>query len=335
MEQITSFKALRISIEEDRVIKCIEDMHINDLPDGDVLIKVHYSSLNYKDALSAAGNKGITKKYPHTPGIDAAGTVVQSRAFEFSPGDEVVCMGYDLGMNTCGGFGQYIRVPAQWVIKKPENLTLMDTMKLGTAGFTAAQCVSAIQEYGLGPDSGPILVTGATGGVAVISALLLAKLGYAVHGLTGKNIEPQVQRELGYLSLIDRAKGLEGSEKLLLKEQWAGVVDTVGGEILANAVKATMYDGVVTSCGNAFSGELPLTVYPFILRGVHLIGIYSANCPMEKRLKIWDKLAGPWKLDTLDTITHIITLEELPFTIEQMLSGKTTGRTVVRLWEEL
>lgn len=334
MEKDTTFRALRIFMEGSQVRKCIEDMHINELPEGELLIKVHYSSLNYKDALSASGNKGVTKKFPHTPGIDAAGTVVESDVSPFSPGDEVVCMGYDLGMNTYGGFGQYIRVPAEWVMKKPGNLTLMDTMRFGTAGFTAAQCVSAIQEYGLAPDKGPILVTGATGGVAVISALLLKQLGYEVHGLTGKVIEPNVQREFGYASILERAKGLKGSEKLLLKEQWAGVVDTVGGEILANAVKATMFDGVVTSCGNAFSGDLPLTVYPFILRGVHLVGIYSANCPMDKRLKIWDKLAGPWKLEGLDRITHVIPLEELPLTIDQMLAGKTTGRTVVRLWEE-
>ncbi|WP_028579681.1 YhdH/YhfP family quinone oxidoreductase [Desulfogranum japonicum] len=314
--------------------RSIEKRFLDDLPAGEVLIRVIYSSLNYKDALSASGNKGVTRSYPHTPGIDAAGIVVQSEVSEYSPGQKVICTGYDLGMNTDGGYGQFIRVPASWVLPLPQDLSLQESMVIGTAGFTAAQCVYALTTQGVTPDMGPVIVSGATGGVGTFSVQLLSQLGYEVHALSGKQGYADTLRSLGACQIHSRETGLEGKDKLLLKERWAGAVDTVGGDILANIIKACRYDGVVTACGNAFSGDLPLNVYPFILRGVHLIGIYSANCPMKKRKMIWEKLSSEWRLDNLEIITSKIEIDKLDSTIDQMLAGQTFGRTVVQIQEE-
>lgn len=302
---------------------------VEDLPQGEVLIQVAYSSLNYKDALSASGNKGVTKKYPHTPGIDASGVVVHSTSPDWKRGDQVICTGYDLGMNTAGGFGQYIRVPGSWVVRLPENLTLFESMQLGTAGFTAGLCVLGLQKNDITPSSGPILVTGATGGVGSIALVLLHSLGYETIAVTGKMNEAEYLQSLGASQVLDRQTVLLEQKKQLLPPRWAGVIDTVGGLILSAAIKATDFDGVVTSCGNAASGDLPLNVYPFILRGVHLLGIYSANCPMVKRLIIWNKLAGEWKMNNLDRITRCLSLRQLEVEIQAMLAGCSKGRCVI------
>ncbi len=329
------FKALVVrETDQHTFTRSIEQRSLDDLPEGDVLIRVLYSSLNYKDALSASGNKGVTRSFPHTPGVDAAGTVVQSTTPEYSPGQEVICTGYDLGMNTDGGYGQFIRVPADWILPLPEGLSHQECMVIGTAGFTAAQCVHVLQTQGILPQTGPIIVSGATGGVGTFSVQLLSQLGYEVHAFSGKPAYTDTLHRLGAKYIYPRESALKGKEKLLLKERWAGAVDTVGGEILANIIKACRYDGVVTACGNAFSGDLPLSVYPFILRGVHLIGIYSANCPMGRRKMIWKKLANEWKLQDLEMISTMIRLEELSSTIDQMLAGRTFGRTVVQVQEE-
>lgn len=311
----------------------IHEKKIDELPPGDVVVQVHYSSLNYKDALSANGNKGVTKHYPHTPGIDAAGVVTDSSDPNWKPGDGVICTGYDLGMNTDGGFGQFIRVPGNWLVRKPETLSLLETMQLGTAGFTAALCVSGLTTNGITPEKGPILVTGATGGVATVAILLLVKLGYSVTAVTGKKTAQAFLKELGVNEVVDRATFLAGHDRALLPTKWGGVVDTVGGDILATAIKGTGFDGVVTCCGNAASGDLPLNVYPFILRGVHLLGIYSANCPMEKRLRVWQQLSKEWKLDRLETLCRTIGLQDLDDEIVKMLAGKSKGRCVVALGE--
>ncbi|MDR2551481.1 MAG: YhdH/YhfP family quinone oxidoreductase [Desulfobulbus sp.] len=303
-----------------------------ELPPGDVLIQVKYSSLNYKDALSASGNHGVTKHYPHTPGIDAAGRVVFSTNPTWQAGDEVLCTGYDLGMNTAGGFGQCIRVPASWVVRKPRGLSLLESMRIGTAGFTAAQCLLHLEQHGLGPDKGPILVTGATGGVGTVALMLLHKLGYQIIAVTGKQAEHSALLAMGVTEVLDRHEFLADSEKQLLPARWAGAIDTLGGKPLSVAVKGAAFDGVVTCCGNAASGDLPLTVYPFILRGIHLIGVYSANCPMAKRLHIWDKLAGEWKLD-LTPICRTVQLGDLGAAIDAMLAGQSKGRWVVDLEE--
>jgi putative YhdH/YhfP family quinone oxidoreductase len=311
--------------------RAVENLSVADLPAGDVLIRVHYSSLNYKDALSAIGNHGVTRKYPHTPGVDAAGVVEASTVRQFAAGDEVLCMGYDLGMNTSGGFGEYIRVPADWILAKPDHLSLYEAMQIGTAGFTAAQCVDRLLHFGVTPGSSPVLVTGATGGVGSIAVALLNKIGFFVTGVTGKEKEHLFLQQLGCTKILNRKQAAGRLSAAMLRERWAGVVDTVGGEILASAVKATRYDGVVTCCGNAASGDLPLTVYPFILRGVSLVGIDSASCPMTRRAVIWKMLADPWRLDMLDSLTSCIPLDQVSGAIDEMLAGKIRGRVVVDL----
>ncbi len=311
--------------------RAVEERAVADLPAGEVLVRVHFSSLNYKDALSAIGNHGVTRTYPHTPGVDAAGVVEASTVQQFAVGDEVLCMGYDLGMNTSGGFGQYIRVPADWLMLKPDNISLYETMQIGTAGFTAAQCVDRLLHFGVVPGLFPVLVTGATGGVGSIAVALLSQIGFSVTGVTGKVSEHLFLHQLGCSKILNRKQATGRPSAAMLRERWSGVVDTVGGEILAAAVKATCYDGVVSCCGNAASGDLPLTVYPFILRGVSLVGIDSADCPMTRRALIWDKLAGPWQLDMLNSLTSCISLEQVSGAIDDMLAGKIRGRVVVDL----
>lgn len=331
MEDLT-FLALEAFEDSNKCIqRRVRLKAVSEMPPGDVLIRVRYSSLNYKDALSASGNRGVTKHYPHTPGIDAAGTVVESGVPQWQRGDEVICTGYDLGMNTSGGFGQYIRVPGHWLVRKPQGLSLFESMQLGTAGFTAAQCLLHLQHNSITPDKGDILVTGATGGVGTVAILLLNRLGYRVAAVTGKAAEHAFLGELGAATILERHELLQGGEKQLLPIRWSGAIDTVGGDILVTVVKSTGFDGVVTCCGNAASGDLPLTVYPFILRGVHLIGVYSANCPMERRQLVWQKLAGEWKLNELARMCRLIGLGQLDTEIRAMLAGQSKGRCVVDL----
>jgi putative YhdH/YhfP family quinone oxidoreductase len=311
-------------------ISSIEEKEIQDLPPGEVLIRVHYSSLNYKDALSASGNRGVTRRYPHTPGIDAAGVVEKSAVASFQPGEQVIVSGYDLGMNHPGGFAEYVRVPASWVVRLPSGLSLKESMMLGTAGFTAGRCVEMLTRQGCVPGDGDILVTGATGGVGSISVAILAKLGFAVTALTGKN-EPLFLQKLGAHRVLARDTFLGSPNKMLLTEKWAGVVDTVGGAYLETAIKETRYEGVITSCGNAAAGDLSLSVYPFIIRGVRLIGIDSARCSMAVRKQIWQLLATDYKISQLQQLTSEITLEQLDNAIQRMLVGGVRGRLVVRL----
>ena len=330
------FQALVVSTNEDGSFqRDIQWKTFADLPDGEVIIRVQYSSLNYKDALSASGNRGVTRRYPHTPGIDAVGTVHSSTVDDFSQGEVVVCMGYDLGMNTSGAFSQYISVPAAWVMPLPASLTPLETMQIGTAGFTAAQCVHRLLELGVTTENGSVLVTGATGGVGSLAVRLLSSLDFEVTAVTGKADQHQFLQDIGAAKVLDRTKFLAGTNKLLLRERWAGVVDTVGGEYLAGAIKGTRYDGVVTSCGNAASGELPLSVYPFILRGVTLSGIDSANCRMARRVQIWKNLADSWKISGLASLCRTVHLGQLSAEIDSMLLGKAKGRVVVDLQEEI
>ena len=330
--QNDSYRALVIEeLEPNIYAREFRSKNIAELPKGDLLIRVHYSSLNYKDALSASGNRGVTRKYPHVPGIDAAGVVEESSNPGFKPGDEVIASGFDIGMNTPGGFGQYIRVPAEWALHCPKNLTLRESMIYGTAGFTAAQSVERLVNFPIVPEKGKILVTGATGGVGSIAIALLAHLNYRVCAVSGKPEAEEFLNRLGAAEIISRQQATDPSGKLLLKEKWAGVVDTVGGEILATAIKSTAYGGAVTCCGNVASPDLPLSVYPFILRGVSLLGIDSAKCPIHIRHKIWQKLAGEWRLANLDSLATECRLSELPGFIERMLQGRHTGRVIVNL----
>lgn len=326
------FRALVVEEGEGgKFTRSIRERTVGDLPEGEVLIRVHYSSLNFKDALSATGNKGVTKSYPHTPGIDAAGVVEESSSPQVRAGEEVLVTGYDLGANTDGGYGEYIRVPAGWVVGLPPGLSTRESMIYGTAGFTAALSVYKMEEYGTAPDMGEVLVTGATGGVGSVACAILAKAGYSVVASTGKTDQKEFLTGLGVKEIISRTDSADTSGRPLLKGRWAGAVDTVGGEILATAIKSAKQHGVVTCCGNVASGELPINVYPFILRGVSLVGIDSANCPMDTRRKVWSKLAGEWKIDALDGIATEVGLNGLDERIDLILKGSLKGRVVVNL----
>ncbi|EQF23498.1 quinone oxidoreductase, YhdH/YhfP family protein [Clostridioides difficile CD160] len=325
------FKSLYITEEEGSFKRNIVEREIDSLPEGEVLIKVKYSSLNYKDALSANGNKGVTRKYPHTPGIDASGIVESSSCDDFKVGDEVLVTGYDLGMNTSGGFSEYIRVPSRWVVRLPKNLSLKEAMDYGTAGFTAALSVYKFINS-VDKDMGDVLVTGGTGGVAVIAAKILIKLGYSVVVSTGKLEEQkEVLLDLGVKDVIHRSEVDDNSGRPLLRPRWAGVIDTVGGNTLSTAIKTTNYCGAVTTCGNAGGIEFTSSVYPFILKGVTLYGIDSVECPMNVRLKIWDLLSNEWKLHDLNDMVNVVSLEELNNSIDSIMAGKHVGRTVVDL----
>ena len=297
-----------------------------------MLIKVSYSSLNYKDALSANGNKGVTKDYPHTPGIDAVGVIVKSQNSLFKVNDKVIVTSYDLGMNTDGGFSEYIRVPSAWAVKLPENLTMKEAMIYGTAGLTAGISVLRLTEL-VKPEDGKIIVSGATGGVGALSVSILAKLGYSVIAITGKKSEQDYLSNLGAKEIILRTDFENSDKRPLLKPICAGAIDTVGGVILENIIKSTVSMGAVTCCGNVASHKLDMTVFPFILRGITLIGIDSQNYPMKYRELVWNRLAQDWKpLQLLDTCVDI-TLDELGNKIDLMLQGKLKGRTVLKLNE--
>ncbi|KAB2891835.1 MAG: YhdH/YhfP family quinone oxidoreductase [Desulfobulbaceae bacterium] len=309
----------------------IREKIVDELPRGDVLVRVCWSSLNYKDALSASGNRGVTRKYPHTPGIDAAGIVEESNNERFVPGDRVIVTSYDLGMNTDGGFGQYVRVPADWIIPLPTGIDLRESMILGTAGLTAAMSVDALSSH-LGPDRGEILVTGASGGVGCMAVAILAGLGYRVCAASGK--DPAFLLNIGANEVIGRAEVDDTSGRPLLKSRWAGVIDTVGGNILSTAIRSTLPQALVTCCGNVASPDLQLTVFPFILRGVSLVGIDSQNFPLSERTVLWQKLATEWKPQGLDAMAREVQLAGLDAEIESILQGRQKGRIVVRLQGE-
>jgi acrylyl-CoA reductase (NADPH) len=311
----------------------VRERAVDDLPAGDLLVRVHYSSLNYKDALSATGNRGVTRRYPHTPGIDAAGIVAESRDGEFRPGDQVIVTSYDLGMNTPGGWGEMVRVPAAWAVPLPDGLSLRESMILGTAGFTAGLALTRLEENGLQPESGEVLVTGATGGVGSLAVAILARAGYRVVAATGKTEEEELLRALGAAQVVHRDEVRDEGKRPLLSARWAAAVDTVGGSYLAGVLKAIHYGGSAASCGLVASPELPTTVYPFILRGVSLLGIDSQSCPMDLRRRVWHKLAGPWHPGAahLELVAHERRLEELEPEIERILRGEQRGRVVVRL----
>ena len=328
----TSFRAMVVEETPDKVfVRRIQEKKIHDLPEGDVLIKVHYSSLNYKDALSAAGNKGVTRRYPHTPGIDASGTVVESRDPAFEQGDEVLVTGYDLGMNTPGGFGQFIRVPSEWVVPLPSNLSLKTSMIYGTAGFTAGLSLNKLIEAGVAPDDGDVLVTGASGGVGSMAVALLSHCGYSVVAVSGKPQAAEMLTALGARQVLGREAVTDTTGKPLLIQRWAACVDTVGGNVLSYVLRSTRRHGVVTCCGNVASADLNITVYPFILRGISLMGIDSATTEMPLRSKIWNNFAGPWQLTNLNRFSSTIALENLDEHIARILAGGQMGRRVVQM----
>ena len=301
------------------------------LSDGELLIEVLYSSLNYKDALSASGNKGVTRHYPHVPGIDAVGTVLASDNSQFSKGQAVLVTGYDLGMNTSGGFGQRIRVPASWVLPLPSGMDPATSMRLGTAGLTAGLCVDALLKNGLQVDHGEVLVTGSTGGVGIIAVGILAKLGFQVVASTGKPEAEQLLKTMGASGIIDRNEFGEPSSRPLLAERWAAAIDVVGGDTLFNVIKGLKYGGSVAACGLVQSLMFQASVLPFILRGVNLLGVDSVELPLMQKERIWSKLASEWKVGALDQVCTEIGLDQLEASLATILSGGAVGRFLLNL----
>ena len=328
-----TFKALQISEKSDKQYDIeIIQRQVSDLPAGEVLIRVHYSALNYKDALSSVGNKGVTRNYPHTPGIDAAGIVEESQSSDFKVGDEVIVTSYDLGMNTSGGLSEYIRVPARWIVAMPAGLSMREAMINGTAGFTAALCINALINNGLSPDKGKVLVTGSTGGVGILAVAMLKKLGFEVTAVTGKPEAQEFLLKVGATEIISREAMDDKSGRPMLKSVYAGVVDTVGGNILATALKSLTYGGAAALCGLVASPDLPTSVLPFILRGNSLFGIDSAECLMPLRKEIWKKLATDFKPADLELLATEITLEEVPQKLDLILQGGSWGKSLVKLF---
>lgn len=326
-----SFAAYVVTKHEDRVEGTVTTLSAQQLSAGDVTIAVEYSSLNYKDALAATGQGGIVRSYPHVPGIDAAGTVVESQAADIAVGDRVLVTGYDLGVGAFGGYAAYVRVPAAWVVKTPATLTNFEAMALGTAGFTAAMCMLAMERNGTTPAQGPILVTGATGGVGSVAVALLAHQGYTVAASTGKPDQHDYLRQLGASQIVNRADVSLAGDRLrpLLKGTWAGAVDTVGGATLSYLLRSVETGGNIALCGLVGGHDFAGTVIPFLLRGINLLGIDSVACPMPYRQTIWQRLATDLKIPHLPQIARVIRLPELPEAIATILQGKITGRLLV------
>jgi NADPH2:quinone reductase len=325
-----SFPAFRIFNDEGRIHGRIVAASLDELTAGDVVIRAAWSSVNYKDALAATGAGKILRTFPLIGGIDVAGTVVSSADARFREGDDVLVTGYDLGVANDGGYSQYVRVPAGWVVPRPASLTAFEAMALGTAGFTAALAVVRLETNGLTPDRGPVAVTGATGGVGSIAIAVLSRLGYRVTAITGKDQEGDYLRSLGAADILSRSS-LQMGNRPLEKATWAGAVDAAGGELLAWLVRTTTYWGGVASTGLTGGTDLHLTVMPFILRGVSLIGVDSVMCPMDLRRQVWQRLATDMKPTQLASIAREITLDELPDAFETLLKGQARGRFVVKL----
>lgn len=324
------FKALQTEKTEQGFHTSMVERDLADLGSNGVLVRVQWSSLNFKDALSASGNKGVTRHFPHTPGIDAVGVVEDADDGPFSRGDAVICTGYDLGMDTDGGYGDYIRVPAEWLVRLPAGLPPRDAMLLGTAGLTAALSVESLIDTGLQPEQGKVLVTGATGGVGSIAVAILAKLGFEPVAVTGKQDAEAWLKNLGAVDVISREQVLEGADKPLLKPRWHGAVDCVGGEMLAAALKSVHYGASVTCCGLAASPKLDMTVLPFILRGVNLLGVDSVELPVEVKQQMWQLLADEWCPPSLDALQcQQVSRDELVPWFQRILDGGVRGRVVV------
>ncbi|MFP7735534.1 NADPH:quinone oxidoreductase family protein [Priestia aryabhattai] len=331
MEQ--SFSALVVDKKsEDQVEALVKELTLNDLPEGDVLIRVHYSGVNYKDSLASIANGNIVTSYPFVPGIDLAGVVVSSDSPDFKEGDRVIATSYDIGVSHFGGYSAYARIRSEWIVPLPENLTLKEAMIIGTAGFTAALSVHRLEENHISPANGSVLVTGATGGVGSFAVAILSKLGYTVEASTGKSSEAAYLKELGASSIVGREDIYNGKLKALGKQKWAAAVDPVGGEPLASVLSQIQYGGSVAVSGLTAGGKVPTTVFPFILRGVNLLGIDSVYCPMPIRKEIWNRLANDFKPKNFEPfIQQEISLQDLPEVLPTLLKGQARGRTIVKL----
>ncbi len=324
-----TYNAFVVDEIEDQFKSSIKSLPLPELQDGFVLIEVLYSSLNYKDALSASGNKGVTKSYPFTPGIDAVGKIRQSKDNNLKEGDEVIVTGYDLGMNTNGGFGEIIHVPSGWVVPLPNNLSMEEAISFGTAGITAAASVDAVLSKIDAPEF-PVAVSGATGGVGSIAVGLLSKLGIDVTAITGKENSSQFLKDLGAKNIILRDDFCSEKIRPLDKTKFSAGVDTVGGEILSRIISQVERHGVITCCGNVNSIKLETTVFPFILRGIALQGIDSAESPITYKKYLWDKIASEWQIGYSKSSIKIIKLNELAPEIDKILIGNQQGRVVVK-----
>lgn len=320
------YNALVTTEDNKSFINSIEKRDISTLPDNDTLVKVKFSSLNYKDALSASGNKGVTRNYPHTPGIDAAGIIEETTSKNFQVGDEVIITGYDMGMNTFGGFGEYIRVPQEWIVKKPDNLSLSESMAFGTAGLTAGLCLRKLLLHGLKPDDGEVFVSGVTGGVGIISLMLFSKLGFDVTAITGKMDQEKLLKNLGAKTVLNRNDLDTDLISPLQKPIYAGGIDAVGGKILANLICSTSQRAAIACCGMVGGLSLDTSIFPFILRGLSLFGIDSAESLLETKEEVWNNFATSWKLENIDENIKDISLNELPSEIDKILDGKQIGR---------
>ena len=330
MEQ--QFNALIVNKQEEQFTVEIKQLKLTDLPNGEVLIRVHYSSVNYKDSLASIPNGNIVNTYPFVPGIDLAGVVVSSEDARFRVGDEVIATSYEIGVTHFGGYSEYARIPAQWIVPVPKGLTLKEAMIIGTAGFTAALSVWHLQENNSSPEKGKVLVTGATGGVGSFAVSILSTLGFNVEASTGKESEQAYLKKIGANTIVSREEVYDGKIRALGKQKWAAAVDPVGGEPLASLLSQIQYGGSVAVSGLTGGTKLPTTVFPFILRGVNLLGIDSVNCPMETRLKIWNRLATDFKPKKLEElIQQEVTLEQLPDVLPTLLKGQARGRILVKL----
>lgn len=326
-----TFKAFRIFNDNDRIAGRVVEMKLDELSRGEVVFRTAYSSVNYKDALAATGAGGkIIRKYPLTGGIDAAGTVVSSSDSRLKPGDAAICTSYDMGVAHDGGYGEYCRVPADWVVPLPAGLTVFEAMALGTAGYTAGLAIELLELNGLAPQNGKVLVNGATGGVATLAIDMLARQGYDITAVTGKEDQQAFLKQIGASEVLPR-RSIDPGKRPLEKALWAAAFDSVGGEQLTWLTRTMQTHGLIASFGNAGGVELNTTVLPFILRGVRLIGVDSAYSPMPLRRKVWARLATDLKPRHLDSIAHLIKLNDLPGQFERMLQGRARGRAVVDL----
>jgi acrylyl-CoA reductase (NADPH) len=325
------FKAYR-TFEDDKVVSSrFVEMTEDDLDPGDVIVRTKYSTINYKDALSYNGAGRIMRKFPTVGGIDMAGTVETSADARFKRGDKVIVHAYEFGVAHDGGYAEYVRVPGDWIVRRPEAMTAFDAMTLGTAGFTAAQSIMLMEYNGLKPANGPVAVTGATGGVGSVAIEILAKIGYHVVAITGKETEAAYLRGLGAKEVRLRQSIDLANIRPLDKATWAGAIDNLGGDMLSWLLSTMDIGGTVAAVGLAAGPKLNTTVMPFILRGVQLLGVDSANCPMELRQAIWNKLAIAWRPDCVHDQVRTIDFEELPTHFDAYIKGLVRGRTVVRI----
>jgi putative YhdH/YhfP family quinone oxidoreductase len=314
-----------------KITPAIETLRMDFLPPHEVLIRVEFAALNYKDALSAHGHTGITRQFPHTPGVDAAGTVVRDASGQFSAGDRVLCTSFDLGMNTPGGFAEFISVPASWVIPIPSTLSTKMAMVYGTAAYTAALALHKMEMCGQNPSMGPVMITGATGGVGSMAIGLLHHAGYEVHASSGKPSAAEYLKSLGATHIVGREEVDDNSQRPLLKSKWAGAIDNIGGNVLTTLLKACGRNGSVASIGLVKSPEFTSTVYPFILNGVNLLGVDSAETPLPLRHLLWEKLADQWRFTIPDEAHKVVDLAQIPDFMAKMLHGETSGRILARV----